>query len=112
MEDTVAVAWLTQRAVADKFPLLGNYLRPGCDKSGSCQYHKSYSLSELFGCLFKECGRNICKDSNGYAEFNDTCTNFKDLEEQLKIHITRPNEWAKYEDFEDLSSTDQVYFMR
>ena len=112
MEDTAAVAWLMQKEIAKKFPLLGSHLRPGCDKTKSCQYHKSYSLSEMFGCLFKECGRNVCKDSNGYAEFNETCTNYRDLEDQLDIHITRPNEWPVFDSFDDLHSTDQVYFMR
>ncbi len=110
MEDTVAVAWLTQRAVYSKFPLLGSYLRPGCDKSGSCQYHKSYGLSELFGCLFAECGRNPCPGSDGYAEFNETCTNYSDLEEQLGIHITRPDEWPNYNTFESLAENDRILF--
>lgn len=111
MEDTVAVAWLMQREVNKVFPLLGSYLRPGCDKSGVCQYHKSYTLSEMFGCLFKECGRNPCNDSDGYAEFNETCTNYKDLEEQLGICITRPDEWPKYGCFEDLKVQDKILFM-
>jgi thymidylate synthase ThyX len=111
MEDTVAVAWLLAKAVSEKFPLLGSYLRPGCDWTGKCQYHKSYTLSEMFGCLFKECGRNICLDSNDYAEFNETCTNYKDLEDQLGIHITRPDEWPNYERFEDLSEIDKARFM-
>lgn len=110
MEDTVAVAWLMAKAVTEVFPLLGSYLRPGCDFSGKCQYHKSYSLSELFGCLFKECGRNECVDSNDYAEFNQTCTNYKDLEEQLGIHITQPGEWPSYETYECLSASDKELF--
>ncbi|MDF2615468.1 MAG: Thymidylate synthase complementing protein [Sedimentibacter sp.] len=112
MEDTVAVAWLLAKAVSEKFPLLGSYLRPGCDWSGKCQYHKAYSLSEMFGCLFKECGRNECTDTNDYAEFNETCTNYRDLEEQLGIHITRPNEWPKFENFDDLSDIDKALFMQ
>jgi len=111
MEDTVATAWLAAKAVSEQYPLLGSYLRPGCDWSGKCQYHKSYSLSEMFGCLFKECGRNQCIDSNDYAEFNETCSNYKDLEEQLGIHITKPNEWPDYEKFEDLPEIDKAKFM-
>lgn len=111
MEDTVAIAWLIARQVSYKFPLLGSYLRPGCDWGGKCQYHKSYTMSEMFGCLFKECGRNECNDSNDYSEFNETCTNYKDLEEQLGIHITRPEEWINYEKFEDLQESDKILFM-
>lgn len=110
MEDVVATSWLMQKAVANKFPLLASYLRPGCDYAGKCQYHKSYTLSELFGCLFKECGRNACTDSDGYAEFNETCTNYKDLEEQLGIHITRPDEWPNYQSLQDLSWSDRELF--
>lgn len=108
MEDTCAIAWLQQKEVSKVFPLLGSYLRPGCDFSGKCQYHTEYAMSEMFGCLFKECGRNRCDAVNEYAEFNETCTNYKDLEEQLKVHITRPDEWPKYNCFEDLLFEDRV----
>lgn len=111
MEDTVAVAWLLAKAVSEKFPLLGSMLRPGCDWSGKCQYHKAYALSEMFGCLFAECGRNKCENSDGYAEFNETCTNYKDLEEQLGIHITRPEEWPNFQKFEDLPEIEKARFM-
>jgi thymidylate synthase ThyX len=110
MEDTVATAWLMKKAVDEKFPLLGNYLRPGCDYAGKCQYHRSYTLSEMFGCLFKECGRNPCPDSNDYSEFNEVCTNYGELEEQLDVHITHPNEWLEYENYEDLAGSDKGYF--
>jgi thymidylate synthase ThyX len=111
MEDTVAIAWLMAQEVSKVFPLLGSYLRPGCDYAGKCTYHQSYAMSEMFGCLFKECGRNKCENSDGYAEFNETCTNYKDLEEQLKMHITRPNEWKTNSKFEDLSPRDKYLFM-
>jgi intein/homing endonuclease len=110
MEDTVATAWLMKKAVDEEFPLLGNYLRPGCDYAGKCQYHRSYTLSELFGCLFKECGRNPCPDSNDYAEFNEVCTNYKDLEEQLGIHIVRPDEWVDPDGLSDLDEKDRILF--
>ncbi len=110
MEDTVAVAWLMAKEVSDHFPLLGSYLKPGCDNSHKCQYHKSYSLSELFGCLFKECGRNPCPDTNDYAEFNETCTNYRDLEEQLGIEIPKPDEWPIYNKLEDLPQSDKDLF--
>lgn len=112
MEDVVAVAWLMQKAVSEKFPLLGNYLRPRCDFAGKCQYHTAYSLSEMFGCLFATCGRNKDTSDYKYSEFNETCSNYRDLEEQLGIHITRPNQWAKYETFDDLSEVDKKLFMQ
>jgi thymidylate synthase ThyX len=108
MEDTCAIAWLMQKAVSEEFPLLGSYLRPGCDFAGKCQYHTEYAMSEMFGCLFKECGRNKCEASSDYAEFNETCTNYKDLEEQLEVHITRPSEWKRYDCFGDLELEDRI----
>lgn len=111
MEDVVATAWLMARAISGKFPLLGTYLRPGCDFAGKCQYHNAYSLSEMFGCLFASCGRNKDESPYEYAEFNESCSNYKDLEEQLNIHITKPNEWPKFETFEDLTERDKLLFM-
>ena len=111
MEDTCAVAWLLAKRVSEQFPLLGSYLRPGCDESGKCQYHRSYYLSELFGCLFKECGRNHCENTNGYAEFNKSCTDAELLGEQLGIEITRPGEWPNFDKFEDLGYVDKELFL-
>lgn len=111
MECVVAVAWLMAKSVSEKFPLMGSYLRPGCDFAGKCQYHNAYSLSEMFGCLFASCGRNKDESPYDYAEFNETCSNYKDLEEQLNIHITKPNEWPVFNSFEDLSEADKKLFM-
>lgn len=109
MEDVVATAWLMANEVSNVFPLLGSYLRPGCDFAHKCQYHKSYYLSELFGCLFKECGRNACDNDDGYAEFNETCTDVNVLENQTHLHITRPSEWIDYT-WETLSERDKELF--
>jgi hypothetical protein len=111
MEDTCAVAWLTRNVVFEKFPLLGSYLRPGCDWGKKCQYHKSYSMSEMFGCLFSECGRNPCQESDKYAEFNETCTDPKVLEEQLGIEIYGPEGWPAFDNFESLSDSDRYKFL-
>lgn len=108
MEDTVAVAWLMAKEVEHEFPLIGSYLRPSCDFTHKCQYHKSYTLSEMFGCLFKECGRNPCPDSREYAEFNEICTDVKILEKQLGIKIPGPNEWPVYDTFESLCEADKM----
>lgn len=110
MEDVVATAWLYREALMDKFPLLASYLKPGCDNAGRCQYHKSYTLSEMFGCLFKECGRNECPDSNGYAEFNETCSDRELIMSQLGIYIPKPDEYPTYDRFEQLHDSDQELF--
>lgn len=112
MEDTVAVAWLMANEVSKRFPLLSSYLKPGCDQGRVCQYHKAYSMSEMFGCLFKECGRNPCLDSNEYSEFNETCTDSETLEQQLGIKIRSPKEWINFPHFEDLDERDKELFMQ
>lgn len=108
MEDTCATAWLMREAIKKEFPLLASYLRPRCDNVHQCQYHKSYTMSEMFGCLFKECGRNPCSASDGYAEFNETCTDRNLLIEQLHIDIPTPQNWVKYDSFEDLEESDKA----
>jgi thymidylate synthase ThyX len=87
--DTVAVAWLIREEMLKKFPLLGMYLRPSCDFKRKCEYHQAYDMSEMFGCLFKECGRNPYNYANddSYATFNTSCTNKFQLERQLNIKI-------------------------
>lgn len=108
-EDTVATAWMLREAVKQEFPFLAEQFRPGCDRSGTCQYHKAYSLSELFGCLFKECGRNKCLDSNDYAEFNQSCTDEKTLAQQLGIVIPGPKDWIDYT-WDNLPDEDRAIF--
>jgi len=90
-EDTCATAWLMAIAVWRKFPLLGSYLMPGCDATGECQYMRSYGLSNMFGCLFKPCGRHDSlvaeKQIEDVCEFNTACTDKRILEKQLGIAI-------------------------
>ncbi|MBZ4649275.1 FAD-dependent thymidylate synthase [Thermosipho sp. (in: thermotogales)] len=91
-EDTVGLFWSVREALKDKFPLLAIYLRPSCDRTKRCQYHESYSLSEMFGCLFKSCGRNSDNSPYVYATFNRACTVKDVLEEQLGFKIPNSNE--------------------
>lgn len=107
-EDTVATAWLIREEVKRKFPLLAAFLRPICDYAGKCIYHKAYTLSEMFGCLFKECGRNPCGADYEYATFNYACTNVDELERDLKFHIPRPGEWDEI--VEKAIESDKKYF--
>jgi hypothetical protein len=104
---TVAFAWLVQKELAKTFPLLADFCRPGCDFSGKCGYNSAYSMSNMFGCLFAPCGRNMGTYSE-YAEFNKSCTDKNKLEEQLDIKIQEPNEWIDYteNDFYKLDQKD------
>lgn len=105
--DTVAVAWLMRQRVKEAFPLLGSYLRPACDNRGACEYHQSYSMSEMFGCLFKSCGRNPDKESDGYSTFNSSCTDAKELARQLGIKIPGPKEDLPPQSWEALAESDR-----
>jgi len=111
-EDTVATAWLLQRAVAEKFPLLGSYLRPGCDFARRCTYHESYTLSEAFGALFKDCGRwPIPKElDDQYAIFNESCSDIETMEKQLGVKLQRPEDFPKTHFWDTISEIDRYYF--
>jgi hypothetical protein len=111
------VAWLLRDRLLkwDAFPLLGMYLRPGCDFSRACGYHKAHTMSEAFGCLFKSCGRNPVKSAPGkpdldyeVADFNESCSDRATISSQLGIKIPeagedRPEEYV-------LSSRDRFLF--
>jgi thymidylate synthase ThyX len=105
-----ALAWKLSETIKTKFPLLANYLRPGCDSGKVCQYSKSYSLSNAFGCLFSSCGRN--KSGTEYSTFNESCSDIKEIEKQLKIKIPEPNEWSEFteNDYEKLDKKDKDLF--
>jgi thymidylate synthase ThyX len=95
--DTVGVAWKMWLAIWDKFPLIAAHLRPGCDWAHKCVYADQYKLSELFGCLFKSCGRYKVDDSL-YATFNESSTSIEEMEELLHMKIPRPDDWGKLVD--------------
>jgi len=118
-EDVVAVAWLVREEIEKKFPLLAHYLRPGCDFSKNCDYHKSYSLSEAFGCLFASCGRHPVRNKKGeitdddYQTFNESCSDRDTIMGQLGIYIPSPDDpkWMKMpEKLEDLDPLDRELF--
>jgi thymidylate synthase ThyX len=108
--DTVATAWLMRERIKEKFPLLASYFRPSCDGRKSCEYHQEYEMSEAFGCLFKECGRNPCKATDNYATFNKSCTDRNLLEEQLEILIPMSGESLPVSEYVKLSDSDKRYF--
>jgi hypothetical protein len=113
--DCVGTAWLMRKAVAEKYPLLGAFLRPGCDFANRCQYHQTYNLSDLFGALFKSCGRHKVEDGH-HAEFNCACSNQREIEEDLHIEIPKPDHWnyivrsaiVKDKQFENSMSLEKV----
>jgi thymidylate synthase ThyX len=108
--DTVAVAWLMRERILEGYPLLGSYLRPGCDFKGTCDYHSEYAMSEAFGCLFKECGRNPCKATDNYATFNKSCSDKNTIASQLGIFIPNAKEDMPESEYSQLSNLDKASF--
>jgi thymidylate synthase ThyX len=108
--DTVAVAWLIREEMLKSFPLMGSYLRPSCDNKGICEYHNDYAMSEAFGCLFKECGRNKCLAIDEYASFNFSCSDKQVIETQLNLYIPNAKENMPVEEYKDLSDIDKKLF--
>jgi len=106
--DTVATAIAVRKAVEDEFPLLGSVFRPGCDYAKKCQYHQSYSLSEMFGCLFRGCGR--WKDETPYATFNRSCTDYKTIEQEMGFTLPKPNDIVTPQSFDELNWRDRLLF--
>lgn len=111
-EFIVGVHWLIREEIKRKFPLIADFLRPGCDNSKKCGYAKDYALSNAFGCLFAGCGR--WPSQTEYATFNESCTNQNALEFQLKIRIPKPTDWINYgeNDYTKLESVDKNLFER
>ncbi|MCK5013803.1 MAG: FAD-dependent thymidylate synthase [Candidatus Omnitrophica bacterium] len=108
-EDTVFVAIATRDAIKEKFPLLASHLKPGCDHAKKCTYHQAYTLSEMFGCLFKGCGR--WPDDNEYATFNRSSSNYQHMGHQGGIFLPRPDVWAEYSDLDSLEVEDLCLFV-
>ena len=104
-EDTVATAISIWNKINQEFPLLANYLRPKCDWAGKCICNSS----ELFGALFKGCGR-FPETEGDYATFNWACTSYDSLEEQLHIHLPNPDEWKNYTSLDSLRKSDKLLF--
>lgn len=86
-EFIVGLHWLLR----DKLIKFGvdkaNKFLPGCDAVKKCEYASADYLSNMFGCLFKGCGR--WKSHAEYASFNQSCTTPKIIEEQLNIEVPK-----------------------
>jgi len=106
--DTCATTWLMWNELYKKFPLLASYCRPICDVQKKCVYGDIYSLSILFGALFKPCGRWKTKET--YATFkNLSAADKKEIEEQLDIYIPEPEDWSFIES--EAIEKDRKYFL-
>jgi thymidylate synthase ThyX len=111
-EDTVGTAWMIREAVRKRFPLLAEFLRPGCDFARRCTYHNGQEIAESFGALFRGCGRWPSPVDEEFALTNESCTDYEELSNQLKIAIpgatrTLPK---RVEDVGELSDLDHGLF--
>lgn len=95
--DTVAVAWKMRQELGKHYALLAAPLRPACDLARRCVYHKAHTLSELFGCLFKGCGR-WGEEEYTYADFNEASANPQDIEEWLGEPLPAPEDPIPWEE--------------
>lgn len=86
-EFIVGLHWLLR----DKLIKLGvekaNKFLPGCDIVKKCEYASADYLSNMFGCLFKGCGR--WKSHAEYASFNESCSTREVISKQLEIDIPK-----------------------
>lgn len=92
--DTVAAFWLMRKELGTLFPVLAAYCRPACDLAKKCVYHQQYSLSELFSCLFRSCGRwPVTYRKSSYFDY-PSCTR-EEIEKDLGIEIPTPEGWEE-----------------
>lgn len=107
-EDTCFTAIAIRDAVEKKFPLLASFMKPSCDYAKECMYHKTYTMSELFGCLFEGCGR--WPDKKGYATFNKSCSNYEDMAYSGGILLPMPAAFNSYPTYYSLREADHNLF--
>jgi len=107
--DTCATAIAVRYQIDKRYPLIGSVMVPGCDMSKRCQYHKSYTLSEMFGCLFRGCGR-WPDDDYEYATFNNSCSDYDTIENELGYTLPKPEDITVPQTYDELSLRDKRFF--
>lgn len=108
MSDTCHTAILIRDCIKQYSPYIASILKPRCDSQKRCIYHQSYSLSEMFGCLFKGCGR--WKDETPYSTHNQSCSDYKTMGEESGVKLEDPENWKEYSNYEDLTDIDKAFF--
>lgn len=106
--DTVFVAIATREEINKKFPLIASHLKPGCDYAKKCTYHQSYTLSEMFGCLFEGCGR--WPDEGEYSTFNGSCSSYSSMAHQGRIYLPSHEKWPEFQELNRLYDKDYILF--
>ena len=106
--DTCYTAICIWNEINDRFPLIADHLRPGCDWIKKCDYHQSSTLSELFSALFAGCGR--WEDPVKYATFNKSCSSYEQMEKEGGKRIPGPTSWKNYTEYSQLEDSDKALF--
>lgn len=109
MFDTTYTAILIREEVKKYSPFLASFLKPRCDMAKKCTYHQSYTLSEMFGCLFSGCNR--WPDDESYSTHNHSCSDYDVMAKEGGVRLEEPIDWKMYETFESLEKCDKQIFM-
>jgi len=111
MEDTVALAWLLRERVKEKFPLLANYLRPACDKAKRDLTVAVNGFADILGIPHPSDNRHSgFKNYKGKVTWDESCSDIKLIEKELKIKIPSPEDWIDYQ-YEKLKTVDKEKFI-
>lgn len=108
MADTVYTAILIREEVKKFSPYLASFLKPRCDTVKKCTYHQSYTLSELFGALFRGCGR--WEDEKPYSTFNWSCSDYETMAKEGGVLLPSPKDWKYYNSYDELEDIDKKRF--
>lgn len=113
-EGIVALHWKIRALVEDKFPLIANFFKPGCDFARRCTYMEgAEGLTKYFSNLYAGCGRWKVKDENNsaYKEFNHSCTSYERLKE-FGIPVVDVDGYKHFteNDYEMLDPKDKALF--
>lgn len=113
-EGIVTLHWLIKKEIDDRFPLLGQFMRPACDRAKKCIYMEGpEGMTRYFSNLYNGCGRwpVIKKENQEYKEFNHSCTLPERLKE-LGIPIWDPEDYTHFgeNDYDKLDPKDKELF--
>lgn len=105
----VACHYLQKFEIARRFPLMASVLTPACLKHKKCLYAKSYTLSNVFGCLFSGCDYRFPKGT-GYALFNQSCSDIRVLRREIspKGIVDQMDALELPTSFEGISDLDRI----
>lgn len=113
-EGITSLHWLIKKEIDERFPLLGQFLKPVCDSAKRCVYMEGpEGMTKYFSNLFDGCGRWVVQkeENQVYKEFNRSCTDYNRLKE-LGIPVWDVKDYKHFtpESFKDLDLIDFKFF--